>query len=71
VQTADVLRHDCANPASLLERGESAMAVVRLRLGEPPQPERVELPDSCRIAPKRVDVADLGNPRLGADVGGP
>ena len=84
VETVDVLRDHGADPALLLELGESAVAVVRFRPGKRLEPEGVELSDPRRVSPECVDGRDLGrvvprpdafgraevrNPRLGADAG--
>ena len=84
VEAVDVLRHDGADPAVLVELGEGTVAFVRLGPGERLEPEGVELPDPCRIPAERVDVrhlervvprpdplrrAEVRDPRLGADAG--
>ena len=59
VEAVDVLRHDRADPAALLELRDCAVPVVRLRLREHREPVLVEFPHARGIAPERVDVTDL------------
>ena len=67
MQAVDVLGHHGADPATLLELGEGAVPVVRLRLREHVKPERVELPNPHGIAAERIDARDLGRVVLRPD----
>ena len=53
--------------AASSELGEGSVPVVRLRVRERVEPERVELPDPRRIAAEHVDVRDLGRAVLRPD----